>query len=511
MEEINSGTMHTYGAPDLHLDELSALPLPVAQGGTAIPAFIGYTQIARRRTDDDLLLRPIKIASLGEYESMFGFPSAEPIGVTLEHDGRGHYQATRFTAPRLDYLLYYAVKLYFANGGAQCYVVSAGRYRDAAPFHEWEPANVPGAADARDAPAARSDRATRSGRAGSTGRAGLRAALDAICLEDGPTLIVMPEVVHLGERYRDAVQAVLAHCGRFKHRFAILDVKDGTADLLAAGGDVLEAAREAFGTADLPHGAAYYPFVKTAINHHVDDGETNVGVTIAGAGATAAGAGAPVTLASLRTANPAAYDAARAELACHFVVVPPSGAIAGVYAATDATRGVWQAPANVTLADVLEPAVRLTQAAQKLLDVDPAGGRSINAIRAFSGHGTLVAGARTLAGNDPEWRHVSVRRFCNLVEKSIKQSTAFVVHEPNDESTWIQVCGMIERYLTDKWRDGALAGATPKDAFYVKCGLGTTMTALDILQGRLHIEVGMAVTHRTERIVLRLSHRLRRV
>ncbi|HWO25816.1 MAG TPA: phage tail sheath C-terminal domain-containing protein [Kofleriaceae bacterium] len=495
---MSLGTTNTHGAPDLHLEDLTALP-PVVEVGTALPIFIGYTQIARRLVDDDLLQRPTKIASLSEYESMFGLPSAEPIAVDLEHDGQGHYRAAGFTAPRLPYLLYYAVRLYFANGGAQCYVVSAGRYRDAAPFHEWEPAAAPPAA----APATRAGRAARTARTGHVARTGLRAALEAASRAEEPTLIVMPEAVHLGERYGDAVQAVLAHCERSKNRFAILDVQDGTADLLAPGGAALEAARAAFGGADLSHGAAYYPFVKTSLHHHVDAEETNVAVTIAGASA-------PVTLASLATSNVAAYQAARAELSCHFVVVPPSGAVAGVYAATAAARGVWHAPANVTLADVLEPAVRVSHAAQKLLDVDPAGGRSINALRAFTGQGTLVAGTRTLAGNDPEWRHVSVRRFCNLIEASVRQSTAWVVREPNDESTWLAVCGMLECYLTDKWRDGALDGATPQDAFYVRCGLGTTMTALDILQGRLHIEIGMSITHRTERVVFRVSHRLRR-
>ncbi len=465
--------MPTYRTPDVHVEELSVLPPSVAEVGTAIPAFIGYTQIAKKLIDDDLRLKPTKIRSLRELEALFGFPKAEPIGVTLESDGRGGFRATGFAAPPLHYLLHHAVKLFFDNGGAQCHVVSVGPYKSAAPFHDWDPA---GAA------------------------AGIKDAIDAVALEDEPTLIVIPEAVHLGASYADAVRAVLAQCGRLKDRFGIFDVKDGTAELTETSGGTLETARDAFGTADLKYGAAYYPFVKTSINHHVDPGETNVHVTVGGA--------PPVPLASLRTSNTAAYNAAKAELANHFVVMPPSGAIAGVFAATDAARGVWKAPANVGLAGVLEPAVKLNNQKQENLNVDTTGGKSINAIRAFAGRGTLVWGARTLAGNDNEWRYVSVRRFFSTVEESVRKSTHWAVFEPNDANTWVKVRGMIENYLTDKWREGALAGATPKDAFFVKCGLGSTMTTQDVLEGRLNVEVGMAAVRPAEFIVLKFSHQL---
>ena len=134
--------------------------------------------------------------------------------------------------------------------------------------------------------------------------------------------------------------------------------------------------------------------------------------------------------------------------------MPPSGAVAGVYAATDTARGVWKAPANVSLADVIEPVVKLDNAQQDDLNVDATAGKSINAIRAFAGKGTLVWGARTLAGNDNEWRYVSVRRFFNMVEESVKKSTYWAVFEPNDANTWVKVRGMIENYLTQKWREG---------------------------------------------------------
>jgi hypothetical protein len=188
--------------------------------------------------------------------------------------------------------------------------------------------------------------------------------------------------------------------------------------------------------------------------------------------------------------------------------IPPSGAIAGIYALVDNQRGVWKAPANVSLASVIEPTYNFELSETDALNVDVNAGKSINAIRAFAAKGTLVWGARTLAGNDNEWRYVSVRRFFNMVEESIKKSTYWAVFEPNDANTWVKVRGMIENYLIQKWREGALAGAAPKDAFFVKCGLGTTMTAQDILEGRMNVEIGMAVVRPAEFIILKFSHKL---
>ncbi len=187
---------------------------------------------------------------------------------------------------------------------------------------------------------------------------------------------------------------------------------------------------------------------------------------------------------------------------------PPSGAIAGIYALVDNQRGVWKAPANVSLNGVIAPASSFTASETDALNVDVTSGKSINAIRSFVGKGTLVWGARTLAGNDNEWRYISVRRFFNMVEESIKKSTYWAVFEPNDANTWVKVRGMIENYLTQKWREGALAGAAPKDAFFVRCGLGVTMNAQDILEGRMNVEIGMAVVRPAEFIILKFSHKL---
>ncbi len=187
------------------------------------------------------------------------------------------------------------------------------------------------------------------------------------------------------------------------------------------------------------------------------------------------------------------------------IVVPPSGAIAGVYASVDGTRGVWKAPANVSLNTVIEPMVNIDDNEQGDLNIDTDAGKSINAIRAFTGKGILVWGARTLDGNSNDFRYISVRRFYIMVEESVKKAAMQFVFEPNDGNTWVRIRAMIENYLTNLWRLGALAGPKPEVAFYVKVGLGQTMTFDDILNGKMIVEIGMAPVRPAEFIILRFS------
>jgi phage tail sheath protein FI len=452
--------MPTYRTPDVYVEEISVFPPSVAEVETAIPAFIGYTEKAMKVAADDLHLKPTKIYSFKEFESHYGLPPADAIAVTFTAASG----AVAVTEPAVTYLLYYSVKMFFDNGGGQCYIVSVGTY------------GAPAAIDA----------------------ARLQDGLDAVALEDEPTLIVIPEAVKLSSAdYTALVTAVLQQCGTLKDRFGIFDIRSGDTALDAAA---QLANRGFFGNNNLKYGAAYYPFLRTTMNYFVNEGETNVDVAVDG--------GAAVDLTTLKTGNTAAYNAVKTALKDHFIVLPPSGAVAGVYAAVDTSRGVWKAPANVSLADVIEPVVKLDNARQDDLNIDATTGKSINALRAFAGKGTLVWGARTLAGNDNEWRYISVRRFFNMVEESVKKSTYWAVFEPNDANTWVKVRGMIENYLTQKWREGALAGATTKDAFFVRCGLGTTMSAQDILEGRMIVEIGMAVVRPAEFIILRFSHKL---
>ena len=467
--------MPTYKTPDVYVEEISVFPPSVAEVETAIPAFIGYSESARKNADCDLILKPTKIYSLKDFERYYGIPEDDTISVSVADDGVGGFSITSFSEPAVKYLLYCSVKMFFDNGGGQCYIVSVGTYQ-AIPAIDL-------AGDSSSNPAT---------------MYGLQDGLDAVKLEDEPTLIVIPEAVQLSTAdYATLVQAVLLQCNTLGDRFGIFDIRDGHTDLDATA---LANNRGYFGNNYLKYAAAYYPFVKSTMNYWVNSEETNVDVTY--------GANPVADLGTFKSSNTALYNFVKTALKEHFITLPPSGAVAGVYAATDSNRGVWKAPANVSVAGVIEPVIKLGNAKQDGMNVDATSGKSINAIRSFMGKGTLVWGARTLSGNDNEWRYVPVRRFFNMVEESVKKSTYWAVFEPNDANTWVKVRGMIENYLTQKWREGALAGSTTKEAFFVKCGLGITMTSQDILEGRMNVEIGMAAVRPAEFIILKFSHKL---
>ena len=176
---------------------------------------------------------------------------------------------------------------------------------------------------------------------------------------------------------------------------------------------------------------------------------------------------------------------------------PPSAAMAGIYTMVDNSRGVWKAPANVTLNYVGSTVEDIDDEQQADLNT-PAHGKAVNVIRLFRGEGVKVWGARTLDGNSLDWRYVNVRRTLLFLEESIKNAARAYVFEPNDAGTWINMKCMIDSFLRSVWKRGGLAGATPEDAFEVHIGLGDTMTAEDILDGIMRITVLVAVTHPAE-------------
>ena len=202
------------------------------------------------------------------------------------------------------------------------------------------------------------------------------------------------------------------------------------------------------------------------------------------------------------------YAEKLAELQAQASIITPSGAIAGIYAATDGSKGVWQAPANVSIAAVADVTELISDKDQEGMNVDPDAGKSVNAIRFFTGKGILVWGARTLDGNSNEWRYVPVRRLFNYIEESVQKSTNWAVFQPNDANTWVKIQCQIENFLNNLWRDGALAGSTPDKAYYVKVGLDITMTADDINNGYLIVEIGLAAVRPAEFIVLKFSHKV---
>jgi hypothetical protein len=212
-------------------------------------------------------------------------------------------------------------------------------------------------------------------------------------------------------------------------------------------------------------------------------------------------------LQTLKTLSPT-YGAVLDKISEKLNEVPPSGAMAGIYSMVDSTRGVWKAPANVSIAMVSKPSVNVSQVEQADLNVDVITGKSINVIREFPNVGTIVWGGRTLDGNSLDWRYINVRRTLMMIDQSLKLATRAYVFEPNDANTWVTVKSMISNFLTNLWKQGALAGATPEEAFDVQIGLGATMTPTDVLEGIMLISVKVAVVKPAEFIVITFQQKL---
>lgn len=189
--------------------------------------------------------------------------------------------------------------------------------------------------------------------------------------------------------------------------------------------------------------------------------------------------------------------------------LPLAATMAGIYSQVDNDRGVWKAPANISLNKVESVTVNLTNAEQESLNVD-LNGKSINAIRYFKGEGIKVWGARTLLGNSLDWRYINVRRTMIFLEESVKNAAKAYVFEPNVASTWLNMKAMIENFLLGVWKQGGLAGASPEDAYSVHVGLGDTMTANDILEGILRITVLVAVSHPAEFIEITFQQQMQK-
>ncbi|NJB86809.1 hypothetical protein GGR26_002586 [Lewinella marina] len=456
----------TYKTPGVYVEEVSIFPPSVAAVETAIPAFIGYTEKAKRRVDGDLFNVPHRISSLKEYELHFGFAVKE-AGITVTIDTTvTPTDVLASIATRSNYLMYYSLQAFFANGGGPCWIVAVDSYTNGGEVV---------------------DLAT------------LQAGLGEVAKIDEVTLLVFPDSTNLPSAadYYGLHGEALDQCVDLQDRFTVLDVwldpADPTANNVQTMRDNLS------GTVDrLKYGAVYYPMVDTILDYQYD--ESAVTVTIDGTDAQ---------MDTLPSVSNAQYNQAKAAINQIDLTLPVASPVVGVYARVDNNRGVWKAPANESIDLAIRPTIKISKQDQEDLNVDVTGGKSVNAIRAFAGRSpALIWGSRTLAGNDNEWRYVPVRRFFNMAEESIKKASEQFVFEPNDANTWVRVRGMIENFLTLQWRAGALAGAVPEDAFFVRVGLGTTMTALDILEGRMIVEIGMAVVRPAEFIILRFSHKM---
>ena len=276
---------------------------------------------------------------------------------------------------------------------------------------------------------------------------------DALAMleEVGDVSIVAAPGSSAGSSMRAVHQVLISHAERMKYRIAVLDTPPGR-----SVGD----ARNDRAALDSKHAAMYYPWVVVA--------------------------------------NPAARPSD--DTIPKEVLLPPSGFVCGIYARTDAERGVWKAPANEVVRGALRFEREVSRGEQEVLN--PEG---INCLRTFFGRGSRVWGARTIS-SDPEWIYVNVRRYFNYVERSIDRSTQWAVFEPNGPALWSNISDTVTAFLFAEWRSGALLGATPEEAFFVRCDR-SIMTQADIDNGRLICEVGIAAIKPAEFVIFRIGQK----
>jgi phage tail sheath protein FI len=292
----------------------------------------------------------------------------------------------------------------------------------------------------------------------------LRRGLTALQPIDEVAIVAAPGYVEI-----DDYDAVLEHCEQLEDRVAILDgpreledisqlTKVATVKAEGKGGGGGDAPEARPGLLPKPNdrgfGAFYYPWIVVR--------------------------------------DPLGTDRATA-------TVPPSGHVAGIWARSDATRGVHKAPANEAVMGALGVAYALDRQEQAVLN--PAG---VNCIRYFPREGIRLWGARTLAGSSSEWRYLNVRRLFVMIEESIAEATRWIVFEPNDRRLWKSIRRDVGAFLTGLWRDGALLGRTPEEAFFVKCDEETNpQDQIDL--GRVTAIIGIAPVKPAEFVIFRIS------
>ena len=519
----------TLMTPGVYLEEKNAFPNSAVAVETAVPAFIGYTDVAERN-GKSLLGKPTRITSFAEYVEYFGegFKSKFTIEDAKVEDPDSFLmnrapKKVVFKGGNIAYM-YNSIRLFYANGGGPAYILSVGEYRGL---------------DALDISATDFE------------------VLTELEKEFEPTLVVIPDAVALGTEAYPLYTKVLAHCAKMQSRFAIFDVAKQEVGEVTE--DVINTFREDIGINFLNYGAAYYPWLETSIVQNDEISFENIDGDLSALlpendakkiiakynddrgkldpeleelvkkQDAAAKSGDSIIVVETESAVrskendiltakkhfhqglkavSATYTNILNEVKARLNLLPPSGAMAGIYTQVDSTRGVWKAPANVSVNMVNAPAVNISAEGQQTLNIDVMSGKSINVIRSFPGIGCLVWGGRTLDGNSQDWRYINVRRTLIMIEQSIKLAARAYVFEANDANTWVTVKSMIENFLINLWKQGALAGAAPEIAFDVQIGLGSTMTPTDILDGKMLITVKVALVRPAEFIVITFQQQM---
>ncbi|MFT6896362.1 MAG: phage tail sheath protein FI [Paraglaciecola sp.] len=509
--------MADYLAPGVYTDGNAHFPAGIKAAPTHITVFIGYTAY-HKFNGQSAFNTPIRITSLLEFKQYFGgdtnhqfdinpATSAQAPDVNLATKG---YCVSQVTP---NFLLYRSLCLFFNNGGAECYVVSVGDYNS------------------------------------SINLTAILAGLGTIKSEANSSVIAIPDAVALDNANECAVvqQSLLSQCSQATYkRFAILDIFQG--DSVASGAlqdDCVDVFRHNIAGADLSYSAAYYPWLETSVINSKELGfgffhnitrlkkllsielvqryprakrqtftkQKQMQSLIAAIAEDNLATLSPLQRSEQQQVHKTLLSLSPFYLAMIMGItdklnlLPPSGAVCGSYAMVDGTRGVWKAPANIALSSVIRPCQTLSNEQQQELNADPCG-KSINAIRSFIGEGVLIWGARTLAGNDNEWRYINVRRTAMMIEQSIGNGLKTLVFAANDHNLWSKTKLMIESFLTQLWQQGALAGEKPEQAFFVNVGLNNSMTSTDILAGRFIVQLGVAMVRPGEFTVLKVEQKM---
>lgn len=509
--------------PGVYITEADSFPNAVTPVATAVPAFIGYTPRAGYQ-GTSYYNKPVRITSLAEYMALFSLPAPQaqysPQYYLVEQasvPAAGASVTVNNTVyailpdPNTIYYLYNAIRLFFLNGGGAAWVVSVGPYGAAS----GAPVAAPGVQAVNP----------------NVKLSELQAGLALLEAEPEPTLYLCPEATLLSPTDNAAlVQAMLTQAERLETAFCLFDVVNGNQPTQQTYSDQITAFRLGTGPFGLKYGACYYPFIGTTI---IQAGEITYANLFGGTIAALAPLldspanpnpvarkiidaienppANPLTPSQLHSALLSAsltYTEILQQVTATASILPPSAAMAGVYTVNDATRGVWNSPANTSIVGAASLPIQLTDSQQAALNVDAITGKSINVIRQFAGQGILIWGARTLDGNSQDWRYVSVRRTMTFLERSVKLAAQAYIFAPNDANTWAAVKSMIGSFLTDVWKQGGLQGAKPSDAFSVEVGLGSTMTPGDLLNGYMRVTVLVAVVRPAEFIEITFQQKM---
>lgn len=592
--------------PGVYINEIPAFGNNIIGIATAVPIFIGYTEVAGDPTTGASLYNTaVPISSMTEFIQYFGGPAPAQYTVTKQGNpappsGSGSagtsgssngsvavQQAPSFYASFADangnistqpfllqpnalpgepnqFNLYWSMQAFFANGGGDCFVVSVGSYwTNEYPTPTSLPTSIPSSwilgqielGDPNGDP--------------NSGNPGLNVGLTVAGNTTGPTMIVIPEACQLssgtdgnGSPYSTLVCNMLSQASALQDRVAILDQPDC---LTASTYQSMLLSQSKFSNAIAPqasstsYGASYGPALNASIvsandilftNLVAANGDnstinnilnsqarqlygTNTAALTSVQGAIAAAFPVPAGASSQQYATGGSYpampttsaDAAnqwRVSLdnmllnalpvfnqieqliASSMNVLPPSGLLAGIWTTSDNLNGVWNAPANLALSSVISPLYAMTDSQQGGFNV-PTNGETINIIRAQPTRGNVVWGARTLDGNSNDYRYIQVRRTLIYVEQSIKLALQNYVFAANDATTWAAVTAAISSFLTGVWQQGGLMGSKPSEAFSVACGLGSTMTSQNILDGYMVVAVSMQMIRPAEFIELKFT------